>query len=138
MTITYDSDIPEDFLPIIKPRIQKVSDLFPNWCLNVVVMYNSENPNGYTLSCHCDYAYRFVQIHLYDLFFKDIDWEHSLLHEIIHAYCAPHTTQIWSIVELLGPEDRLGEYIKHQLTQSEESIAQDLATFAKKLTNRSN
>lgn len=134
MILTYAQDIPSDLLPLIKERVDTVKDLFPDWCLNVVVMYSSDNPHGYVLSCNSEYGYRFIQLHVYDLFFNDLDWRHSLIHEIMHAYFAPHTSQIWAIIKLLGPEDKLGDYIDHQLTQSEESVAQDLATFAMKLT----
>lgn len=134
MKITYHNSLPETLVPIIKERVETIKNLMPNWCNQLVIMYSSDNPEGYTLSCKSEYHYRFVQLWVYDLFFFDDEWQSSLVHEIMHAICAPYSTQAWQIVNMMELPEGVQTYLENQLRNAEESLAQDMADFVSKLT----
>ncbi len=134
MKTIYDSSIPVALLPIVTERISSIEHLLPGWCQQLVITYSSDNNEGYTLSCSPEYNYRFVQFQIFDLFFKDEHWESSLLHEIMHAICAPYSTQAWQLLDVLQVDADVKEYIGHQIRGAEEALAQDMSKFATDLT----
>lgn len=133
MTITYDADIPRDFLPIIQPRIESLAYLMPNWCQVLHISYSFDNPNEYVLSCKSEYAYRMVNITVFDTFFVEEDWRGNIIHEIIHAVAAPYSTEAWHIYHLLKFDPEVMAYIDRKLTDAEEAMAQDMTDLIKKL-----
>jgi hypothetical protein len=134
MLITYDSSIPDALLPLVKERFAKVLPYFPKWAYEITIAYGDENADGAALSCHADYSYRFIRINVFPYWFDEIDWDVILFHEIMHALFTPYTLRIERLIAAFVADDNLRKYITQELTDGEESVAQDMAYLARSLT----
>jgi len=131
MNIHYLPEIPESLLPIVQERIEAVQDLFPDWCHELTIGYESDDEN--LASCDPKHHYRTVLLNIHPPFFADPDWEHSLTHEIQHSLLDPLARLAANIVESFVPDEQTRHYLLKQLAEAEELTCEDLSIFAKKL-----
>lgn len=137
MQVTYDGSFNENVLPIVKERLEPFLGHFPDWVQNLVVFYQTDSAQGLTMSCMPNYHYRFVHFNIYPHFLDDIYWDVSIMHEIIHAYAAPHANKVDSIIESLELNDGLKQYFLNELEEENEAVTQDLAKLFSKLLKNS-
>jgi hypothetical protein len=134
MDIIYDSSIPEPLLPLIRERVSQVTPFFPTWCHEVNVLYESDSSSDAMLSCKSNYSYRFVNITVYDYWFKEPDWQLALLHELLHVLLSPYTFRVERLIETFITDTEVKKYITNELVDAEEFVAQDSAYLLRKLT----
>jgi hypothetical protein len=131
--IIFDSTIPESLLPLVQLRVEQVAHLFPLWCSKVVVSYGYSQDN--VLSIDVQYEYRAVVLNIHPPFFEDDDPQSSLIHEIGHSLLKPLVHFGERIIEHFVEDDRVRRFLADQFTYYEEQVTEDIALFAKKITN---
>lgn len=136
MKITIDTSVPEALIPIIEERFTSLAHFCPGWCNNLVIVYSHDNPGHVVLSCASEYKYRFMQVCVYDLFFREPEWEEVVLHEFAHGIAAPYSNEWEKLLELSGIPEDIKQYATRQMADAEEAFATDLADFATKVLTR--
>jgi hypothetical protein len=135
MRIKYNN-IPVGILPILKQRIDSVSHLFPTWCHELAITYETLNPESAELKVTTEYNYRYVHIQVYDLFLEQEDWKLSLLHEIAHTIVAPYSDLLKVVIGMTIEDNPNKDFVVKMLIDAEERYASDLSYFLNKVIDK--
>lgn len=122
---------------LLEQRISRMADLFPGW-VNELHVYFDDSPkdSGDVASCDSKYEYRTVALTFYPKFLTSHNWENVLLHEIQHVIFRPYVAHVEKIIDNFIKDDATAEFLRSELTDSGEMLAEDMAVFAEKLLER--
>lgn len=122
---------PDDILDAVRPLLDTLEWLLPNWCQYATVNFNSDDGDNLA-SCGIDYGQRIVNIHICAGFFKcpNNDRLEVLLHELIHAFFKPLSDFARGTINKMTPDEEqaiLRDVVINELNERNESCTQDLA-----------
>lgn len=115
----------------------EVADLFPSWCEDLTIFYETSECLETIVTCQPKHEYRFMAITVRPLFFEQKDDGLSaLIHEIQHALVRPYIARVDKIIHRFIDNETISHYLTDELTEAEEAICEDLTRFAQKLRSK--
>lgn len=136
MKFVYDRSVNKVVKPTLAAVLEEVSDLFPDWCSQVTVFWETNNPNGFLVACKPNYHYRFVQLVFFPSFLDDLESTVSLVHEIQHSIMTPYVDKAEEVINHFIEDGLVRQYIFTELRKAEEAVVQDLAKLVGKLDSK--
>lgn len=122
------TDIKKD----IEAQINDLSWVIPSWMQYINIGLYDDEADGITASMRTEAAYRFCTLQLRNTFLTrpKHEQQNTLLHELLHCYCAQLADYAGNTIDKLCPEDAqpiLNQTMHEQLTAVHESVVTDLA-----------
>jgi hypothetical protein len=136
MKIAYEEGI-GDIKTLLVERVEEFKSFFPGW-VNELHVYFDDAPkdSGDIAACESKYEYRTVGLTFYPRFLTAKNWQNTMLHELQHVIFRPYVAHVERIIDTFVKDEAVAEFLKGELTDSGEMLAEDMAIFAEKLLER--